>query len=86
MDFEKPLEILFGDLEKLRKIAKDSDIDMSEKIKELELKISDKRKEIYSNLTGWQRVSLSRHPNRPYTLDYIKTCVQSLLNFMGIVP
>lgn len=83
MDFEKPLEILFGDLEKLRKIAKDSDIDMSEKIKELELKISDKRKEIYSNLTGWQRVSLSRHPNRPYTLDYIKNMCSKFIEFHG---
>ena len=83
MDFEKPLEILFGDLEKLRKIAKDSDIDMSEKIKELELKISDKRKEIYSNLTGWQRVSLSRHPNRPYTLDYIKNMCSKFIELHG---
>jgi len=83
MDFEKPLEILFGDLEKLRKIAKDSDIDMSEKIKELELKISDKRKEIYSNLTGWQRVSLSRHPNRPYTLDYIKNICSKFIELHG---
>lgn len=83
MDFEKPLEILFGDLEKLKKIAKDSDIDMSEKIKELELKISDKRKEIYSNLTGWQRVSLSRHPNRPYTLDYIKYICSKFIELHG---
>lgn len=83
MDFEKPLEILFGDLEKLKKIAKDSDIDMSEKIKELELKISDKRKEIYSNLTGWQRVSLSRHPNRPYTLDYIKFICSKFIELHG---
>lgn len=83
MDFEKPLEILFGDLEKLRKIAKDSDIDMSEKIKELESKISDKRKEIYSNLTGWQRVSLSRHPNRPYTLDYIKNMCSKFIELHG---
>lgn len=83
MDFEKPLEILFGDLEKLRKIAKDSDIDMSEKIKELESKISDKRKEIYSNLTGWQRVSLSRHPSRPYTLDYIKNMCSKFVELHG---
>jgi acetyl-CoA carboxylase carboxyl transferase subunit alpha len=83
MDFEKPLETLYGQLEKLRKIAEDSHIDMSEKIRELEQKIEEKRNEIYSHLTGWQRVCLSRHPNRPYTLDYIKLLCSKFIELHG---
>lgn len=83
MDFEKPLETLYSQLEKLQKIAEDGNIDMSEKIRELEQKIVDKRNEIYSQLTGWQRVSLSRHPNRPYTLDYIKHMCGTFIELHG---
>ncbi len=83
MDFEKPLETLYDDLEKLRKIAEDSKIDMSEKIAELEEKIKETRKKIYENLTGWQKVSLSRHPNRPYTLDYIKGITKKFIELHG---
>lgn len=83
MDFEKPLEILYGQLEKLQKITEEGNIDMSEKIRELEEKIAEKRKEIYSNLTGWQRVSLSRHPNRPYTLDYVKLMCSKFIELHG---
>ncbi len=83
MDFEKPLETLYNQLDKLRNIAQDSNMNMDEKIKELEQKITEKRKEIYSNLTGWQRVSLSRHPNRPYTLDYIKAMCSKFIELHG---
>jgi acetyl-CoA carboxylase carboxyl transferase subunit alpha len=83
MDFEKPLELLYAQLEKLQKIAEEGNIDMSEKIRELEQKIVEKRNEIYSNLTGWQRVSLSRHPNRPYTLDYIKLMCPKFIELHG---
>lgn len=83
MDFEKPLENLYDQLSKLQKIAEDSKIDMSEKIAELEEKIKETRKQIYSNLTGWQKVSLSRHPNRPYTLDYIKLIAKKFIELHG---
>ena len=83
MEFEKPLEQLYGQLEKLQKIAEDSNIDMAEKIRELEARIHEKKIEIYSNLTGWQRVSLSRHPNRPYTLDYIKNICGKFIELHG---
>ncbi|MBK8954859.1 MAG: acetyl-CoA carboxylase carboxyltransferase subunit alpha [Saprospiraceae bacterium] len=83
MDFEKPLENLYDQLSKLQKIAEDSKIDMSEKIAELEEKIKETRKQIYSNLTGWQKVSLSRHPNRPYTLDYIKLITKKFIELHG---
>lgn len=83
MDFEKPLETLYNQLEKLQKMTEEGDIDMSDKIRELEAKIAEKRTEIYSHLTGWQRVSLSRHPNRPYTLDYIKLMCSKFIELHG---
>lgn len=83
MDFEKPLETLYDQLEKLKKIGEDSKIDMSEKIAQLEEKIKETKKNIYSNLTGWQKVSLSRHPNRPYTLDYIRMITKKFIELHG---
>lgn len=71
LDFEKPLENLYEQLEKLRQVGEEGVIDVSESIKELEKKIVSTKKDIYSNLTGWQRVQLSRHPERPYTKYYI---------------
>lgn len=71
LDFEKPLENLYEQLEKLRQVDDEGVIDVSESIKELEKKIVSTKKDIYNNLTGWQRVQLSRHPERPYTKYYI---------------
>ena len=71
LDFEKPLESLYEQLEKIRQVGEAGVIDVSDKIKELENKIKTQRKEIYDNLTGWQKVQLSRHPERPYSLYYI---------------
>lgn len=71
LDFEKPIEELAEELEKLKSVAEKSKVDMSKPIEEVEAKIHAKRIEIFSNLTPWQRVQLSRHPERPYTLAYI---------------
>ena len=71
LEFEKPLELLYEQLDKIKEVGDGGVIDVSDKIKELEKKIQNTRKEIYSNLTGWQKVQLSRHPERPYTLYYI---------------
>ena len=71
LDFEKPIQELEEELEKLKSVAEKSKVDMSKGIKELEAKIHSKRVEIFSNLTAWQRVQVSRHPERPYTLAYI---------------
>ncbi|HMT00290.1 MAG TPA: acetyl-CoA carboxylase carboxyltransferase subunit alpha [Saprospiraceae bacterium] len=71
LEFEKPLELLYEQLDKIKEVGDGGVIDVSDKIKELEKKIQNTRKEIYSNLTGWQKVQLSRHPERPYTLFYI---------------
>ena len=71
LDFEKPIQELEEQLEKCLLIGKESDIDVSETCQQIEKKLEKAKKDIYKNLTPWQRVQLSRHPNRPYTLDHI---------------
>lgn len=71
LDFEKPIQELNEELEKLKSVAEKSKVDMSKAVSELQAKIHEKRVEIFSNLSAWQRVQLSRHPERPYTLAYI---------------
>src|SRR5687767_9944565 len=71
LDFEKPIQDLEGELEKLKEVASKSKVDLSDKIMELERHISEQIGEIYSRLSPWQRVQVSRHPDRPYTLAYI---------------
>jgi len=71
LDFEKPIEDLEKELQKLKDVATKSKVDVSSSIKEMEGKINDTKTQIYSSLTAWQKVQLSRHPDRPYSLDYI---------------
>ena len=70
LDFEKPIEELENNLRKCHEIAEETSINTG--CKKIEKEIEKKQKEIFKNLTPWQRVQLSRHPNRPFTLDYIK--------------
>ncbi|WP_340077445.1 acetyl-CoA carboxylase carboxyltransferase subunit alpha [Leptobacterium sp. I13] len=72
LDFELPIKELKEQLDKCAIIGEESDIDVSDTCKQIEKKLVQAKKEIYKNLTAWQRVQLSRHPSRPYTLDYIK--------------
>jgi len=83
LEFEKPLESLYTQLEKIKQVGEEGDIDVSDKIKELENKIKTQRKEIYDNLTGWQKVQLSRHPERPYTLFYIEQMCKKFVELHG---
>ncbi len=71
LDFEKPIEELVEQMDKLKQVGEKSKVDISASIKELEDKIQVTRKKIAEHLTPWQRVQLSRHPDRPYSLDYI---------------
>jgi acetyl-CoA carboxylase carboxyl transferase subunit alpha len=71
LDFEKPVEQLEEEILKLREMGEKTKVDMKESIGKIEEKIAETQKEIYSNLNDWQRVQLSRHPERPYTLFYI---------------
>lgn len=84
LDFELPIKDLNEQIEKCTVIGEESDIDVSDTLKNIEQKLEQKKKEIYGNLTAWQRVQLSRHPNRPYTMDYIRAlCGDSFLELFG---
>ncbi len=84
LEFELPIKELEEQLDKCQIIGKESDVDVTETCKQIEKKLAETKKEIYKNLTAWQRVQLSRHPNRPYTLDHIKAlCGDSFLELHG---
>ena len=83
LDFEKPIADLESKLAEMIQVAADSDVDVSSAVKALETKIKDLKKEIYGNLTRWQRVQLSRHPDRPYTLDYIAGITDTFVELHG---
>ncbi len=83
MDFEKPLEALYEQLEKLKDVGEKGELDVSDMVRELENKIGQKRHEIFKNLSGWQKVQLSRHPERPYTLYYVTTMCDKFVELHG---
>ena len=72
LDFEEPIKELEDKIEQAKELGEDTGVEMTDKISELSRKLEDKTKEILDNLTPWQRVQLSRHPDRPYTLAYIQ--------------
>jgi acetyl-CoA carboxylase carboxyl transferase subunit alpha len=83
LDFEKPLEELHGQLDKLKALSTKSSVDMQASIEVLEKTIEKTREEIYKNLTPWQRVQLSRHPERPYTNYYISKICDKFTELFG---
>lgn len=84
LEFEAPIKELQEQYNKACAIGVDSDVDVTQTCKQIEKKLASTKKEIYKNLTAWQRVQLSRHPNRPYTLDYIKAiCGETFLELHG---
>lgn len=83
LEFEKPLSVLEEQLANLMKAAQEHNVDVSKEIESLEETIKSTRKNIYKNLTTWQRVQLSRHPQRPYSLDYIDTIFENFQELHG---
>lgn len=84
LDFELPIKELEDQLSKCQVIGKESEIDVTETCAQIEKKLLDTKKDLYKNLTAWQRVQLSRHPSRPYTLDYINALTEgSFLELHG---
>ena len=83
LDFEQPIAALESKLQEMKKLADESQVDVSEAVKALEEKIKNLKKETYANLTRWQRVQLSRHPERPYTLDYINGIANKFVELHG---
>ena len=72
LDFELPIKELEEQLDKCKLLGEESDVDVTDTCEQIEKKLEKTKKDIYKNLTAWQRVQLSRHPSRPYTLDYIR--------------
>ena len=84
LEFEMPIKELQDQLQKCQIIGEESEVDVTATCKKIEKKLVDARKNIYKNLTPWQRVQLSRHPSRPYTLDYIKAiCGDTFMELHG---
>ena len=83
LEFEKPVIELEKKLEELKKFTSEKKIDLSSEIGRLEDKLGQLRKEIYSNLTPWQKVQIARHPQRPYTLDYISMIMSDFIELHG---
>ncbi len=71
LEFEKPIEVIVEQINKTKDIEANGGVDMTQAIEELKAKLEETQKEIYENLSPWDRVQVSRHPDRPYTLDYI---------------
>lgn len=83
LDFEQPLENLFEQLDTIKGLEQEGDIDVTVQIKELEGKIKKKRKELYTELSRWQKVQVSRHPARPYTMYYIEQIFKKFTELHG---
>lgn len=83
LDFEKPIKDLIDEIERLKHVSEQKKIDHSRSISELEDKILEKRNEVTKSLTSWQRVQLSRHPDRPYTLKYIQNMTTDFVELFG---
>jgi acetyl-CoA carboxylase carboxyl transferase subunit alpha len=72
LEFEKPVQNIIEQIEKLKDVAQQGEVDVRATLKDLEKKLAETRKQIYGGLTPWERVQVSRHPDRPYTLKYIE--------------
>ena len=84
LDFELPIKELEEQLDKCEIIGQESDVDVSDPCKQIAKKLEDTKRDIYKNLTAWQRVQLSRHPNRPYTMDHVNAlCGDTFLEMFG---
>ncbi len=83
LDFEKPLEDLYNQIDKLKEMSAKNKVDVSNSIRELENTIRNTRQDLYKKLTPWQRVQISRHPDRPYTLYYIEQIFTDFTELFG---
>lgn len=83
LDFEKPIIELEKKIQELKSFISDKRIDLSSELRRLEDKLGHLKKDTYSNLTAWQRVQLARHPQRPYTLDYINILMSDFIEIHG---
>jgi acetyl-CoA carboxylase carboxyl transferase subunit alpha len=83
LEFERPIEELELKIDELKRVSDGKDIDISSEIKKLEKKVKDLRSDIFSSLTPWQKTLMARHPDRPYTLDYINYMMTDFVELHG---
>ena len=83
LDFEKPIKDLYDQIEQLRQTQEKTQTDMQSAIASLEAKVEEEKKKLTDTMTPWQRVQLSRHPNRPYTLKYIELLFSNFIELHG---
>ena len=82
-DFEKPIIELEAKIDGLRKLSEKQPVDVAEEVASLQAKLDGMRREIYENLSPWQRVQIARHPHRPYTLDYLRLIADGFVELAG---
>ena len=82
-DFEKDIQELREQLDSAKSRHEEGNLDMSDMIQTLESKIKEAQKKTYADLSGWQKVQISRHPERPYTLDYIQNICTDFVELHG---
>ena len=83
LDFEKPVAELENKIEELKRLADGKDMNITSEIKKLEKKARDLRADIFSKITPWQKTLVARHPERPYTLDYIRLLMEDFVELHG---
>jgi len=83
LDFEKPIRELEKKIQELKSFTTERKVDLSSEVKRLEDKLEHLKKDTYGNLTAWQRVQIARHPQRPYTLDYINMMLSEFIELHG---
>lgn len=83
LDFEKPIKELFDEIEKLKQTSAKTKVDLTDSINKLYEQVTEKRREITAHLTPWQKVQLSRHPDRPYTMKYIQKLTENFIELFG---
>ena len=83
LDFEKPIKELIDEIMAMRQRQEKTKIDLGDSIQKLEANILEKRREITAHLSSWQRVQLSRHPDRPYTMKYLEKMTTNFIELHG---
>lgn len=82
-DFEKPIADLQTQIEKVKQVEEKTKVDMGATVRELEIKLETTKQEVYSTMTGWQKVQMSRHPDRPQTFDYLDLICEDFIELHG---
>jgi acetyl-CoA carboxylase carboxyl transferase subunit alpha len=83
LDFERPIEEIESKIEELKRLSDGKDIDLTAELRKLDKKVKELRSEIFSNLTPWQKTMIARHPDRPYSLDYISILAKDFVELHG---